>query len=92
MHVKFGNLTTTTNGTLFFNTFRGSKIEEGVAVSFKLNNNSNLPMKDIKSKGRGTFTVSECIKWFRRVQAYKTKLERIRNFASVSYMMGSLTY
>ena len=33
VHVKFCNLSITTNGTLFFNTFRGSKIDEGVAVS-----------------------------------------------------------
>lgn len=45
--VKFYNVATTTNRTLRFNTFPGSKMEKGEAVSFKLKGNSNLPIKGI---------------------------------------------
>lgn len=45
--VKFYNVATTANRTLCFNTFPGSKMEKGEAVSFKLKGNSNLPIKDI---------------------------------------------
>lgn len=45
--VKFYNVATITIRTLCFNTFPGSKMEKGTAVSFKLKGNSNLPIKDI---------------------------------------------
>ena len=70
---KFYNVATITIRTLCFNTFPGSKMEKGAAVSFKLKGNSNLPIKDIQSKGSGTFTVSKCIKRSGKVQTYKTK-------------------
>lgn len=44
---KFYNVATITIRTLCFNTFPGSKMEKGAAVSFKLKGNSNLPIKDI---------------------------------------------
>ena len=41
------NISTKSNGTLFFNKFCGSKIKEDVTVSFKLNDHSILPIKGI---------------------------------------------
>ena len=43
---KFRNISTKSNGTLFFNKLRGIKIEEGVTASFKLIDHSILSIKD----------------------------------------------
>ena len=44
---KFRNISTKSNGTLFFNKLRGIKIEEGATASFKLIDRSILSIKDI---------------------------------------------
>ena len=49
---------------MFFNTLRGSRIEEGVSVSFKAEDQILLTISQLKDKLSGTFNVAGCIKWF----------------------------
>ncbi len=47
---KFCKVFTTSGGTNFFNAFRGSRIEEGVSVPFKVNDNLEHKIKELKKK------------------------------------------
>ena len=61
--VKLTNVTQVANGTLFFNSNCGGRIEDVSAVTFKNTPVEDLQLIDIKDKFSGTFTVKGCIKW-----------------------------
>ena len=63
--VKLTNVTKVASGTLFFNSNRGSRIEDVSAVTFKNTPLKDLKLIDIKDKFSGTFTVKGCIKWLK---------------------------
>ena len=71
--VKISKVYKTTSGSVFFNSFRGSMIEENATVNFKLNDNACLLLKDIKTRVSGTFTVKGCIKWLTEENVKDTK-------------------
>ena len=63
--VKLTNVTKVASGTLFFNSNRGSRIEDASAVTFKNTPLEDLKLIDIKDEFSGTFTVKGCIKWLK---------------------------
>lgn len=77
--VKFKNVSITNNGTCFFNTFRGSTIEEGVVVDFKADENCSLTINELKTKANGTFTISVTMKWFGELEKHETRNGTMKN-------------
>lgn len=60
--LKFTKVTIS-NGSNFFNTYRGSKIEVLVSLPFNVTDTVHTSIIDVKSKTTGSYTVSGCLKW-----------------------------
>lgn len=96
MPIKMKKVYVTSNGTVFFNTFRGNRIEEEVSVGFKSTEHTKLSIQQIKDKGNGTFTVYGCIKWFGETEIHETKPGEIKQlrecviYDGVSHMIMTI--
>lgn len=65
--LKIRDVSTTGEETLISNIFWSGKTEEGVTLTFKLNDWSDLSNQNIKMKGSDTFAVTWWIEWFEYV-------------------------
>ena len=71
--IKISKMYATSTGSIFYNSFRGSSVDENVPVNFKINDKMKLTIKQIKCWPSKTFTVSGSIKWITDMQQRKTK-------------------
>ena len=71
--IKISKMYATSTGSIFYNSFRGSSIDENVPVNFKINDNMKLTINQIKCPSSGTFTVSGFIKWVTDMQQRENK-------------------
>ena len=60
--LKFTNVNIS-NGSNFFNTYTGSKIEVSASLPFNVTDTVHTSIIDVKSKTTGSYTVSGCLKW-----------------------------
>ena len=61
--ILMSNLSQTDNGLIFFNTFRGSKLQEASTMSFQASELSDIKLSHLKGEKNGTFTVKGKVKW-----------------------------
>lgn len=80
---------TSNNGTTFFNSFRGSKIEEGVSPNFKSNDHSELSISQVQEKYSGTYTVQGCIKWLGESENHRTRYDKTKKLRESILYDGS---
>ena len=73
IRIKISKMYATSTGSIFFNSSRGSSIDENVPVNFKINYNMKLTIKQIKCRSSGTFTVSGSIKCITDIQQRENK-------------------
>ena len=75
--IKLSNLTEVNTGAIFFNSNRGSCVEDVFAVLFMNTPVDDLKLIDIKGKFSGTFNLKGCIRWLKEpVQTSSGKLVR----------------
>ena len=64
--VQFSNLSpSSTTGTFFFNSFRGSRIQTSNQVTFSYDSSAVTPIKEILCQNVGTYDVVGSLKWLK---------------------------
>ena len=62
--VTLKKISATVNGAKFYNSYRGSLIEDApYNITFKMDENPSLDIRDLKNKEQGEYIVKGCIRW-----------------------------
>ena len=73
MPLKVSKVITNNNGIVFFNTFRGSKIQECASLNFKLNDHADLSIVQVQENDSGAYEVQGCMKWLEGSENLQTR-------------------
>ena len=63
---------------IFFNTFRGSQIEEGLSLNFKSDDYSELSIAQVREKVSETCTLQRCIKQLGESENHQTRYDEAK--------------
>ena len=83
--VAFVKLSPSTNGIFFFNSFRGSRIENSTEVCFAFNAACPMSIQDISKQTVGTFDVLGCVKWLNDIAVVETSNGEIELREAILY-------